>query len=87
MEVAHPVAKILVEIRDSLRGLVHDDDRPAMAREPLGCAHLVVPRKPTLRILPKINVVRWVSIDEIRSLERDLLEFADREAQPDNTAL
>ena len=79
IEVAHAVAKLLVELRDTFRGLIHEDHRAAMPCEPPGRAHLVIPGESALRVVREIHVVRRISIDEIRSLEWNRFKVAHGE--------
>ena len=51
---------------------------PAMAREELGQAHLLVPAEALPGILRELDVVGRVGVDEIARLELQRLEIAGR---------
>src|SRR6266571_7316497 len=72
----------LVEINDSVCSLVREDDWSLVLGQPLGCPHLVFPSEALLRIAGEFYVVRWVSVDEVPSLQRNLLEVRASELPP-----
>ncbi len=68
-----------VKIDNTLRCLIRKQHRPAVLRQQLGRAHLIVPGKSTGAVGCELNIVWRIGVDEIVRLDRKPREIFVRE--------
>src|SRR6185436_1862357 len=65
----------LIQLYDSLRRLIRNNNRPTMLRQQSRGAHLIVPRKTTGAVRRKLYIIRRICIDEIFRLDLQRLNI------------